>query len=47
MAGNPAISVPAGFDNKGMPFGVQVMTDLYREKQMFDFANYLTKEIIK
>lgn len=47
LAGNPAISVPAGFDNKGMPFGVQVMTDLYREKQMFDFANYLTKEIIK
>ena len=46
LAGNPALTIPAGTDNNGMPIGVQVMTDLYKEKQMFDFANYLSKEII-
>lgn len=45
LAGNPAISVPAGADNNGMPMGVQVMTDLYKEKEMLDFANYLSKLI--
>lgn len=47
LAGNPAITIPAGKDDKGMPIGIQVMTDLFKEKQMFDFANYLSKEIIK
>jgi len=46
LAGNPAISIPAGEDNNGMPIGIQVMTDLFKEKQMFDFANYLSKDII-
>lgn len=45
LAGNPAISVPAGTDNNGMPMGVQVMTDLYKEKDMLDFAKYLSKLI--
>lgn len=45
LAGNPAISVPAGTDNNGMPMGVQVMTDLYKEKEMLDFAKYLSKLI--
>lgn len=46
LAGNPALNIPAGVDTSGMPFGVQVMTDMYQEKLMFDFANYLTNEII-
>lgn len=46
LAGNPALSIPAGFDNKGMPIGVQIMTDLHHEKLMFDFAHYLTQEIL-
>ena len=46
LAGNPAISIPAGTDNKGMPIGVQVMTDLFKEKEMLDFAKYLS-ELIK
>lgn len=46
LAGNPAITVPIGEDNNGMPIGVQVMADLYREKAMLNFANYLDKQII-
>ncbi len=46
LAGNPAISIPAGTDNNGMPIGVQVMTDLFKEKEMLDFAHYL-KDLIK
>ena len=45
LAGNPAISIPAGTDNKGMPIGVQVMTDLFKEKEMLDFAKYLSELI--
>ncbi len=43
LAGNPAISIPVGSDNNGMPIGVQVMTDLFKEKEMLDFANYLSQ----
>ncbi|MFM9943945.1 MAG: Asp-tRNA(Asn)/Glu-tRNA(Gln) amidotransferase subunit GatA [Bacteroidia bacterium] len=45
LAGNPAISIPAGVDNNGMPMGVQVMTDLYKEKDMLNFAKYLSELI--
>ena len=45
LAGNPAINIPAGTDNNGMPIGVQVMTDLFKEKEMLDFAKYLTELI--
>lgn len=46
LAGNPALSIPAGTDNSNMPMGIQVMTDLYQEKLMFDFAGYMVNEII-
>ncbi len=45
LAGNPAINIPAGTDNNGMPIGVQVMTDLFKEKEMLDFAKYLSELI--
>jgi aspartyl-tRNA(Asn)/glutamyl-tRNA(Gln) amidotransferase subunit A len=35
LTGNPAISVPLGTHSSGLPFGVQLMTDLFREKELF------------
>lgn len=47
LAGNPALSIPAGVDYSGMPIGIQVMTDLFNEKHLINFAKYLCEEIIK
>lgn len=41
LTGNPAISVPAGKDADGLPFGLQIIADHFCEKDMFDFANQL------
>jgi len=41
VAGIPAISIPNGNDSQGLPVGLQVMTDDFKEKDLFSFANYL------
>lgn len=41
LAGNPAISVPMGENEEGMPFGIQVMAPFFAEKEMFGFAKKL------
>ncbi len=38
MAGLPAMSVPAGFDNDGLPLGLQLITKHFDEQTMFDVA---------
>ncbi len=38
MAGLPAMSVPAGFDNDGLPLGLQIITKHFDEQTMFDVA---------
>lgn len=46
LAGNPAISVPAGFvaaaaaagDGGGLPVGLQMMADEFQEQKMLDAA---------
>jgi aspartyl-tRNA(Asn)/glutamyl-tRNA(Gln) amidotransferase subunit A len=38
LAGLPAISVPAGFDNKGLPLGLQIITKHFDEQTMFNVA---------
>jgi aspartyl-tRNA(Asn)/glutamyl-tRNA(Gln) amidotransferase subunit A len=43
LTGNPAISLPLGKHSNGMPFGVQVIADHYKEKEMFDFSRQLGK----
>jgi aspartyl-tRNA(Asn)/glutamyl-tRNA(Gln) amidotransferase subunit A len=45
MAGLPAISVPAGFDNDGLPLGLQIMTKHFNEQTMFDIALALESEL--
>ncbi len=38
LAGLPAASVPAGFDNDGLPLGLQIITKHFDEQTMFDVA---------
>lgn len=43
LSGNPAISIPLGKDVNEMPFGLQIMADNFQEKEMFNFASYLSE----
>ena len=38
LAGIPGISVPAGFDNSGMPIGLQILAPQFNEASLFNFA---------
>jgi len=42
LAGVPAISIPAGVDNDGMPIGLQILSGAFREADLLAFANTLT-----
>jgi aspartyl-tRNA(Asn)/glutamyl-tRNA(Gln) amidotransferase subunit A len=39
LAGIPAISIPAGFDKKGLPIGIQLMGRPFEEKEIFKVAH--------
>jgi aspartyl-tRNA(Asn)/glutamyl-tRNA(Gln) amidotransferase subunit A len=41
LTGFPAISVPAGKNKDGLPFGVQVMARRFEEGTLFAFAKYI------
>ncbi len=43
LAGNPAISIPAGTNNAGLPFGMQVMAGDFKEAAMLRFSDYLSR----
>lgn len=38
LAGIPGISVPAGFDNSGMPIGLQILAPQFEEGRLLNFA---------
>ncbi|MCE5299869.1 MAG: Asp-tRNA(Asn)/Glu-tRNA(Gln) amidotransferase subunit GatA [Spirochaetia bacterium] len=40
MAGMPGISVPAGFDSKGLPIGMQVMAAPFAEQAIYDLTAF-------
>lgn len=42
VAGIPAISIPLGEDKNGLPIGIQIMSDSFREDKIFAFSKYLT-----
>lgn len=44
LAGLPAISVPAGFDNDGLPLGLQIITKHFDEQTMFNVALALEED---
>jgi aspartyl-tRNA(Asn)/glutamyl-tRNA(Gln) amidotransferase subunit A len=39
LAGMPRLSVPCGYDGKGMPIGMQMVTDHWNEDPLLTFAN--------
>lgn len=43
LTGNPAISLPLGKHSNRMPFGIQVMANHFKEKELFNFSHYLTE----
>lgn len=43
LAGLPAISVPAGFDNQGLPLGLQIISKHFDEQTMFNIAYAIEK----
>lgn len=43
LTGNPAISLPLGKHSNGMPFGIQVIADHFKEKEMLSFSKTLEK----
>jgi aspartyl-tRNA(Asn)/glutamyl-tRNA(Gln) amidotransferase subunit A len=46
LAGNPAISIPAGVHSNGMPFGLQIMGKNFGEKELLQFAASLESETV-
>ena len=47
LTGNPAISLPLGTHSNGLPFGIQVIGDHFKEKEMLSFSNILEKIVSK
>lgn len=41
VAGIPAISIPNGTDRDGLPIGLQIMTNDFKEKELFSFSKYI------
>ena len=41
VVGVPAISVPCGKDNKGLPIGIQVIADDFEESKLLHFSDHL------
>ncbi|RUA32188.1 MAG: Asp-tRNA(Asn)/Glu-tRNA(Gln) amidotransferase GatCAB subunit A [Bacteroidetes bacterium] len=41
VSGIPAISIPNGVDDQNLPIGLQIMTDIFKESELYSFAEYL------
>ena len=42
VSGVPALSIPNGFDKSGLPIGLQIMANSFKEAELYAFANYLS-----
>ena len=45
MAGLPAISIPNGFDSKGLPIGLQITAPRFGEKLLFEIGKKYGKNL--
>lgn len=41
VSGVPSISIPNGQDHDGLPIGLQIMANSFKEAELYAFANYL------
>ena len=46
VAGAPALSLPMGFSRDGLPTGLQIVADIYRDFQLLSFA-LVVEELLK
>ena len=46
LTGNPAISLPLGNHSNGLPFGIQVIGDNFKEKEMLNFSRILERIVV-
>jgi len=44
VSGVPALSIPNGSDQKGLPIGFQIMADDFKELDLYQFANSILKD---
>ena len=44
LAGLPAISIPCGFDKKGLPIGLQLIGNVLEEDRILNVANIFEKD---
>ena len=44
LAGLPAISIPCGFDKKGLPIGLQLIGNVLEEHRILNVANIFEKD---
>jgi len=44
LAGIPAISIPCGFDNNGLPIGLQIIGDALQESKILNVAHIFEKD---
>lgn len=45
VSGVPAISIPNGTDGQGLPIGLQIMANSFKEAELYAFADYLMGSI--
>lgn len=45
ISGNPAVSIPAGFDKSKLPIGLQIIGKDFDEKGILMLGNYLMKTL--
>jgi aspartyl-tRNA(Asn)/glutamyl-tRNA(Gln) amidotransferase subunit A len=43
LSGNPAISLPLGKNEEGLPFGIQLTAPFFGESELFGFSQRLMK----
>lgn len=41
LAGIPAMNIPVGFDNVGLPIGIQLMANYFKENDIFKMSQYI------
>ncbi len=47
VSGVPALSIPNGKDDSGMPIGLQVISNSFKERELYAFSQYLSGLTIK
>lgn len=45
MTGLPALSMPVGLTNKGLPIGLHIIGNYYDEKTIYQLANFIEKKL--